>query len=178
MSDDLHTGDEAADDVIHDGNSGGDDTGTETEERFTQAEWEKRLKGRFDRIRQQTREQVEAELTERLAREAAEKQGDFEKLYQEQKQEAEDLRAKVKSLELRDIKLKALEKHGLSDSLIDRLRGDTEDELMADAEELARGYKRPIAPETDAGNTIIPQPRAKAQAEENLEDPKHWNLPA
>jgi hypothetical protein len=53
---------------------------------------------------------------------------------------------RIKALEAENLRIRIGARHGLPDTLIDRLKGDTEDEILADAEkllELVSSSKRP-----------------------------------
>lgn len=49
---------------------------------------------------------------------------------------ADETAGRLKALEAENLRLRVGARHGLPDAIIDRLRGDTEEEILADAEKL------------------------------------------
>ena len=82
---------------------------------------------------------------------------------------ADEKDTRIKALEAENLRIRVGAKHGLPDELIDRLRGDTEEEILADAEKLLAvvSTKRPptakpaerlrggTAPTTEAEETDV-----------------------
>jgi hypothetical protein len=90
--------------------------------------------------------------------EAAKEQGEFKTLYESAIKDTETLKAKIAELEndKRTMSLSALRstvaaKHGLPAALADRLQGETEEALEADAKALAAVAKTESAPNTEGG---------------------------
>lgn len=94
---------------------------------------------------------TDAEKAAQLAAEkAAADQGEFKRLYEEAKGKLEVTEARAKAAELAHLKAKVGNELKLPSSLVDRLRGETEDELRADATALIAALPKPAA-STDAG---------------------------
>ncbi len=76
-----------------------------------------------------------------------------------------DSAQKVTVLEAENLKLRVAVKHGLPESLMKRLSGTTEEELLQDAEELARDVRQGRRPPA-----VGPAPRAAAPGSGNNND--------
>lgn len=128
--------------------------GVGPERTYTQAEVDNLTKDRLARQKaaiegatQKAREQAE--------REAAEKQGEFEKLYKETLTKFEQAETRAKAAELASIKTRIGARLNLPAKLQDRLRGETEEEIEADAKELLADLPRPAAiTANDAGQGV------------------------
>jgi hypothetical protein len=97
---------------------------------------------------------TEAEKAAELAAEkAAAEQGEFKRLYEEAKQKLEAAEAARKTAELAHLRAKIGGKYHLPAELAERLRGETEEELDADAAALVALLPKPAAT-TDAGQGI------------------------
>ncbi len=144
---------------------------TEAQTTDTQPQAEHMIpKSRFDEINQklkdlQVRETKALKEAEKSQREAAEKQGKFQELYEAElvKREAAELSAT--QAEHRRIKASIAHRHNLPDVLISRLQGETEEEMEADALILLEAMpataepQKPSVSGTDASgglNTTIP----------------------
>lgn len=89
---------------------------------------------------------------EENARKAAEEQGKFKELYEQQLTKAQEAEAKAKEVELRMLRQTIGQKHDLPDALVNRLQGETEEEIEADAKSLAQSLPKPVAStQTDSG---------------------------
>jgi len=137
----------------------GADTSTATiegvEKTFTQADIDRIVKDRLDKAKAQADKQTEAARAE-AERKAAEEQGEFKKLYEATTAELERERAAKAQIERERLIDRVATKHGLPDELRDRLRGETEEELAADAEKIAGLLKtdsRRTPPATEATRT-------------------------
>jgi hypothetical protein len=93
-----------------------------------------------------------AEEKDRAAAQAkAQEEGDFKKLYEDAQAKYADLEAQLKTRDLRDRKAAAARKHNLPDDLADRLSGQTDEELEADAKALAKHIAPRESVDNDAG---------------------------
>lgn len=104
---------------------------------------------------------TEAEkAAEEAARQAAEQQGRYKELYEAQLQKAQEAETRAKAAELAGLRSKVGSKYGLPEVLRDRLQGETEEALEADAKALAASLpKAPVATDAGAGvNSNAPRP--------------------
>lgn len=89
------------------------------------------------------------------ARIAAEEQGQYKPLYESEKANREAAEARAKTAELASIKVRIGAKLALPAGLLDRLRGETEEEIEADAKTLLAVIPKPMAITTnDAGQGV------------------------
>lgn len=102
-------------------------------------------------------EEIRAQIERDRAAEKAKEQGEYQKLYEGSTTEIETLKAKIAELEtasvareLAALRSKVGAKHGLPESLIDRLIGEDEAAIEADAKKVAAELKIE-APNTEAG---------------------------
>jgi hypothetical protein len=103
---------------------------------------------------------------EEAARKAAEQQGQFKDLYEKEKTAREQAEAKAKAAELAALRGKVGTKYKLPETLIDRLQGDTEEALEADAKALAAALpKMPGTTDGGLGTNQTPPAQAKTDAE-------------
>lgn len=130
--------------------------------------------GETSKDRTFTQAEIDAIVKQRLAEQKArdKKQADEAKLAQDnewktlaeqRQQEILDLNAKVAKQEQDALRSRIGAKHKLPEKLIDRIRGETEADMEADAKDLAKTVKAPDAPETDAGKGSQP-PAAETDA--------------
>ena len=118
---------------------------------FTQAELDQIVKDRLDR-QKRTLEAMTAKATEEAQAKALAEQGEFKTLFEKERERAATLEASLKAKERAELVRKAAKAGGLDpddEDLISRLRGETEDELVADAKKLAERLA-PKAPATTA----------------------------
>ena len=101
------------------------------------------------------------EVEEEARRKALEESGNFKELYEKEVEKREAAERELKAAKLSELKQKVGTKHGLSQRLIDRLVGDDEAALEADAKELAKELgtsaktkdeERKPAPKTEGGS--------------------------
>lgn len=116
---------------------------------FSQAEVDRIVADRLDRDRR-ANDAKAAKAREDAERQAAEKQGEFEKLYKLAQAELETERNERKALELAKLRREVADKLGLPAGLVDRLRGETADDIEADAKDLLRALPKPAAPNINA----------------------------
>jgi hypothetical protein len=96
------------------------------------------------------RDALQREKEQREADEAKAK-GDYEKLAEDRQKRIDELEANEKKRDRDDLKRAVATKHKLPEALALRLAGETEAELEADAKELAKLVKPPVAADTEAG---------------------------
>ncbi len=95
------------------------------------------------------------------ARLQAEKQGEFKELYEKAQTELDQANVRVVAAEKAAIRLRVATKHKLPGALADRLQGETEAEMEADAQVLLDAMPKPSARQPDAGagsNSTTPTP--------------------
>lgn len=113
----------------------------------------KDAKAELDRI---NREKTDAE------RKAAEEQGNYKKLYEDLLKEHDTLKTTAEKEKRDALRTKIASEFNLPSDLAERLAGETEADLKADAEKLAKLVKAPSAPNTETGtNGTKPPPLEK-----------------
>lgn len=96
------------------------------------------------------KEEIEAEARAKALKDS----GDFEKLYNEEKEKREAVERERDEERVKSLRNAAGAKFGLSALLTDRLIGSTEKELLADAERVSKelGERKPVDTEGGRGN--------------------------
>lgn len=135
----------------------GDVTGQTTDKTFTQADVDRIVKERLQR------EQGKAEQLAQKAREEAEakalaEQGKYKELFEKQQADLQAAAARVKALELQTLRNNVATKVGLPAAFVDRLRGETEAEIEADAKSILAIIPKPTAPNINANSGGAPAP--------------------
>lgn len=120
------------------------------EAKFTQADLDRILGERLAKEKQRTAEAA-AKATAEAERKAAEEQGEFQKLYQQTQAQLAQLAAEKRALEAAALRRDVASKVNLPSALIDRLQGETYEELEADAKSLIAALPKPAAPNINAG---------------------------
>lgn len=119
----------------------------------TQEEFEERLKGRLDRERKKFEEKYSDYDDVKAKLDAA--NGQIETLKTSHDEEVNGLNAKIKSYEMKDLRRKIAHEAGIPYELADRLTGDDEESMKADAEMLAKHIAKndfvPPMPSLDNG---------------------------
>ena len=128
-----------------------DATGEKAERTFTKAEVEAMVRDRLASAQRKAEEAANKARTE-AERKAAEEQGEYKKLADSLKAELEAERQARKALELAGLRRDTAARYSLPAALADRLRGETADELDADAQELLKSLPKPAAPNINAGD--------------------------
>lgn len=159
--------------------AGAADTSTATnggvvkdEPKFTQADVDRIIKERLDKAKAAADKQAENARAE-AERKAAEEQGEFKKLYETEKANREKAEAEKARIERERLIDRIAATHALPAELRDRLRGESEEELNADAEQLARLVKaetRRTPPASEAqrnggSDAVIPTEEVAAVAQ-------------
>lgn len=114
-------------------------------------------KSRFDEInaelkRYKAEQSKLAKAQEEQARKAAEEQGKFKELYEEAQRKIAEAETRAKQLEMQALRAKVAKTVGIPDVLANRLVGETEEELEADAKTLLATLPKPQAPNINANS--------------------------
>lgn len=179
-----------------DGDNNGDSTGNAGEKITfnSQADLDRMVQRRLERDREaqkkDLRDEVKAELEgERSAEEALEA-GKYKDLYDAEvvksgklQDKIDELKGQIAATEHDELRRQVAAKHSIPDTLVDRLKGDNEEELTADAKALAKslnlkakgegdGEESPVVkpvrrPNTDAGKGLRPQPPGEKAGDGN-----------
>jgi hypothetical protein len=123
---------------------------TPAEKTFTQADLDRILGERLAKEKTRTADAA-AKATAEAERRAAEEQGKFQELYQKTVAELEQERTAKRNLEAAALRREVAAKVNLPSALIDRLHGETPEELEADAKQLMAALPKPTAPNINAG---------------------------
>lgn len=106
--------------------------------------------------------------------EAAKAKGEWETVAKNREDELAALKAQLAERDLRERKAVIAKQHGIPDELLDRLKGDTDDELEEDAKAIAKVLKTREAPENDAGERT--PPGTKRTDKSKFADKAMWGL--
>lgn len=141
----------------------GGDAG-ESQRTFSESEVERIIKERLERQAKKLEEQ-QRKAQEEAERKAAEQQGEYKSLYEKTQAELEQTRNEAKAAQLAAARRLVAKELGISDKIAERLRGETEDELRADAEALLGELpkpQKPAAPNINAanGDGRVPTPQS------------------
>lgn len=112
---------------------------------YSQADVEQIIRDRLKRQEQKFAADAARER-ETAERKAAEEQGKFRELYEKAQADLVAKETERKGLELAALKREAADKTQLPISFADRLRGETLDDLIADAKTLLAAMPKPAAP--------------------------------
>ena len=127
----------------------------ETGKTFTQADLDRIVAERLDRAERKAAEKAERARQEAEAK-ALQEQGKYEQLYQKAQADLERLTQEKRALELATLRRDVAAKHQLPAALVDRLRGEDEAAIEADAKQLIAALPKPTAPNINAGNAPTP----------------------
>lgn len=134
--------------------TGGDGPGQQPapEAAFTQADVDRIVKERLEREKAKAQER-EQKAREEAERKAAEEQGKFKELYEQAQARIEQEEKARKALELKMLRQQVAKQVGIPDALADRLVGETQEELEADAKQLLETLPKadPKAPSLNGG---------------------------
>jgi hypothetical protein len=133
-------------------------TKTEAAKTFTQTELDAIVTERLQRAQRKAEEATAKARTE-AERKAQEEQGQFQKLAESLKAELEQERQARKAAELAGLRRDVAARRNLPAGLVDRLRGETEQEIEADAEALLAALPKPQAPNINAGDASSTSPK-------------------
>jgi len=107
----------------------------------------KAVKATDKTARQDERQKIENERKNK----DAEEQGDYKTLYEQEKEKREALEAKQAEAERKELQRAAADKYKLPAALAELLQGETEADLAAHAQRLAREIGAREAPDTNGG---------------------------
>lgn len=145
-SDDGNTNDDKANDRD---DQGGDESLGDAGKKALDTEREARKKAEKDaRDLKKRLDQTEADQKKRDDDNAT-KNGEWEKLAKDREAENAELKRMIDERDRQDRKRAAAKKHNLADEWIERLSGETDEDLDADAKALAKMVGSREAPETD-----------------------------
>lgn len=122
---------------------------TPAEKSFSQADVDRIIKERLQRESSKAEQMAQKAAADAEAKALAE-QGKFKELYE--KLQADNIAAqqRIKDMELSTLRRETATKLGLPTGLADRLRGDTAEQLEADAKALLEAMPKPAAPNINA----------------------------
>jgi hypothetical protein len=124
-------------------------SGEQAARTFTQADVDRMIADRLDRERKHSETKAQ-KAREEAERKAAEEQGQYQKLYEAEKAKAAAAEQKARELELAGLRRDAAAKYALPAKLAERLKGETLEELEADAKDVAAALPKPAAPNINA----------------------------
>lgn len=172
------------------GGSGGGDKDGKSGDGFSpitsQADFDARIQSRLAQqertLRKSVADTVKAELKADADATAAKEQGNFKALYEAEQVKRETLERDLATRDRADLVRRVAEKHKLPTAMAKRLTGETEDELEADAKDLAKLIKtdRVVDTETGAGSgggTGSRQTRNQTTTNENGTPPRYSFIP-
>jgi hypothetical protein len=118
---------------------------------FTQAEVEALIRERVAREQKKATDAAEKARTD-AKRKADEEAGEFKKLYDQSQIELATAKAEAHAATLRALRRDVAAKTSLPAALAERLQGETEEELEADAKALLAALPKPAAPNINGAN--------------------------
>lgn len=145
----------------------------------------KRLRRQEKNLREEITEDIKAELAADAKKQAAKDKEDYKTLYEESQAEVEKLTKKIAKMEdevktatIEELRNEVIDEFSLPKDLADRLRGETKEELQADAKKLAEVVGPREAPDLDLGKP--PRDASKRKTKEDKDEwksPEKWGLP-
>ena len=124
-------------------------SGEQAARTFTQADVDRMIADRLDRERKHSETKAQ-KAREEAERKAAEEQGQYQKLYEAERAKATAAEQRARELELAGLRRDAAAKFALPAKLAERLKGETPEELEADAKAIAADLPKPTAPNINA----------------------------
>lgn len=124
-------------------NSGADDR------RFSQADLDRIVKERLEREAEKTRKAGEKAQSDAEQKRLAE-EGKWKEAFEKQQAELETERKARRDSDIKLLQQSVATKTGLPAALADRLKGETEDEMVADAKSIMAALPKPTAPNINA----------------------------
>lgn len=131
-------------------------SGQTAEKTFTQAELERIVKERVAREQTKATELAQKARSEAEAKALAE-QGNYKQLFEKQQADLQAAADRIKTMELNTMRRDVASRVGLPAAFVDRLRGETEAEIEADAKLILEVIPKALAP------NINSTPGGKAQ---------------
>jgi hypothetical protein len=115
------------------------------ERKFTQADVDRILSERLAKASAKADAQA-AKAREEAERKAAEQQGEYKQLYEQEKAKAAATEALLKEAQIASVRQAIAQSLGMPAALAERLRGDDEETIEADAKKLMAALPKPSAP--------------------------------
>jgi hypothetical protein len=131
-----------------------DATGEKAERVFKQSEVEALVRDRLASAQRKADEAAKKAAADAEAK-ALKEQGEYKTLYEKLQAELEQERTRAKQLEVAGMRRDVAARLNLPAGLVDRLRGETDEEITADAETLLAALPKPAAPDINAGNSSM-----------------------
>jgi hypothetical protein len=126
---------------------------------------------RKENAKHRTEKLAADKANEEAVRKAAEEQGKFKELYELEMSKTQAAEARAKAAELASIKARIGAKLNLPAELLDRLRGETEEDIEADAKTLLAVIPKPAAiTANDAGQGIGGSAPALQKSDEEIRE--------
>lgn len=131
----------------------GAEPGNQTEQArtFSQADIDRIVTERLAKEKAKSEAAVKRAQEEAEAKRLAE-QGEFQKLYEQAQAKMQEAEERARALELAGIRRDVAARLNLPAGLVDRLRGEDEAAIEADAKALIAALPKPAAPDINAGN--------------------------
>lgn len=118
---------------------------------FTQADLDRIVTERLEREREKSKKEAAKAQADAEAKVLAE-QGKYKELYDKQQAELAEAQALARASEMRLNQREAAMEAKLPLALADRLKGETKEEMVADAKAILATLPKPEAPNINAGN--------------------------
>jgi hypothetical protein len=128
-----------------------DATGEKAERTFKQSEVEALIRERLASAERKSAESARKAAADAEAK-ALKEQGEYKTLYEKMQAELEQERTRAKALEVAGMRRDVAARLQLPVGLVDRLRGETMEDIEADAAALLAALPKPSAPNINAGN--------------------------
>lgn len=138
--------------------------GTQAAQTFTQADVDRIVQERLQRAEAKAKEAAEKAARDAEAKALAE-QGKFKELYEQAQAQAAAHEAELQKARLENMRQRVATKVGLPSVLVDRLAGDTEEAIEADAKALLAALPKPAAPNINSGTGDGGAPQAGVMTE-------------
>ena len=126
-------------------------TKTEAAKTFTQAELDAIVTERLQRAQRKAEEATKKAAADAEAKHL-QQQGEYKTLYEKLQAELEQERQRARTLEITGLRRDVAARKNLPAGLVDRLRGETQEEIEADADLLIANLPKPAAPNINAGD--------------------------
>jgi hypothetical protein len=124
---------------------------TEPAKTFTQAELDAIVTDRLQRA-QRKAEEATKKATEAAQAQALKEQGEYQKLFEQAQAKLQEVEQRAKALELAGLRRKIADDLKFPVDFLDRVRGETEEEITADMRDFLAKLPKPAAPNINAGN--------------------------
>ena len=138
----------------------------QTERTFTQADVDRIINERLAKERTKA-ESMAVKAREEAERKAAEEQGKYQELYETEKRRAAEIETRLRAAEIASIKRDVAQRLSMPIALTNRLQGEDEASIEADAKALMAALPKPAAPNINSGtgNGAAPSGSAMSEAE-------------